>query len=83
MPNSLKWANLALHRYEGVSDSDLLELYVPLLKTGIQVWDQNDMSKDDLEKRLASIPKQGLIVRHNESLSDAVDRVDQKLFGSK
>lgn len=50
MPNSLKWANLALHRYEGVSDSDLLELYVPLLKTGIQVWDQNDMSKDDLER---------------------------------
>lgn len=33
-----RWAQLALRRYEAVSDSDLLLLYVPLLHTCISIW---------------------------------------------
>ncbi|KAJ8968555.1 hypothetical protein NQ314_002219 [Rhamnusium bicolor] len=58
MPHSLKWADLALHRYEAVSDSDLLELYVPLLHTCIRVWWKNNRNKDELEQRLSKLQKQ-------------------------
>lgn len=33
-----RWAQLALKRYEAVSDSDLLLIYIPLLHTCISIW---------------------------------------------
>lgn len=33
-----RWAQLALKRYEAVSDSDLLLVYIPLLHTCISIW---------------------------------------------
>ncbi|XP_018564297.1 sorting nexin-21 isoform X1 [Anoplophora glabripennis] len=80
MPHSLKWADLTLHRYEGVSDSDLLQLYVPLLQTCARVWWQNGRNKDELEQRLATLQKQGVKVGESMSLMDAVNSVEEKIF---
>ncbi|KAJ8970908.1 hypothetical protein NQ317_009060 [Molorchus minor] len=80
MPNSLKWADLLLHRYEGVSDSDLLELYMPLLQTCAKVWWQNGRNKDDLEQRISHLKKQGIKVKEDVSLMETVGEVEKKIF---
>lgn len=79
-PNSQKWADIALHRYNGVSDSDLLELYVPLLQVCIQVWWRNGRDKDDLERRLNDLKRQGIKVNENVGLMEAVNNVEMRLF---
>lgn len=79
-PNAQKWADLALHRYEGVSDSDLLELYVPLLKTCLKVWWQLGRDREILERRLEDLKKQGFKVTEDISLLEAVDNLEKKLF---
>lgn len=79
-PNAQKWADLALHRYNGVSDSDLLVMYIPLLHVCIKVYTQTGRDKDDLEKRLADLRKQGIKVNESASLLDAVAKVESILF---
>lgn len=80
MPNSLKWADLTLHRYEGVSDSDLLELYVPILRTCARIWWKNGRNKEELEKRILNLHKQGMKINEEESLMEAVNKVEMKIF---
>ncbi|EFA03513.1 sorting nexin-21 [Tribolium castaneum] len=76
-----KWADLALHRYEGVSDSDLLELYVPLLNACITIWWQNGRNKDLLEQRLQDLKRQGVKINPQSTLLDEVKAVEGKIFG--
>lgn len=79
-PYAQRWADFALHRYEGVSDSDLLELYVPLLKTCLKFGRQLDRDKDILEKRLEDLKRQGFKVTENIELLDAVEFLEKRLF---
>lgn len=79
-PNAQKWADLALHRYEGVSDSDLLELYVPLLKICLKVWWQLGRDREILERRLEDLKKQGFKNTEDVGLLDAVDVLEKRLF---
>lgn len=74
LPGVLKWADLALHRYEGVSDSDLLELYVPLLNICIKLG----LNKEILEQRINDLKRQGARVDKN-SLLDEVNLVEEKI----
>ncbi|KAJ3655187.1 hypothetical protein Zmor_014324 [Zophobas morio] len=80
--HSQKWADLALHRYEGVSDSDLLELYVPLLNVCTKIWWQAGRNKDVLEYRLQELKRQGVKVGEQSSLLDKVNIVEEKIFKS-
>lgn len=79
-PNALKWADIALLRYEGVSDSDLLELYVPLLSVAIKLWKQHDRDSQSLEERVVGLKKQGMKNDETISLLDAVAITEEKLF---
>lgn len=79
-PNAQKWADLALHRYEGVSDSDLLELYVPLLKTCLKVWWSLGRDREVLEKRLEDLKKQGFKNIEDVELLEAVEILEKRLF---
>lgn len=79
-PNAQKWADLVLHRYEGVSDSDLLELYVPILTTCKKVWWQLGRDTSGLEQRLEQLRKQGVKVTEEVNLLGAVDIVEKQLF---
>lgn len=79
--DTLKWADLALHRYKGVSDGDLLELYVPLLHTCITVWVQNGREKEPLEQTMGNFLKQGVRFNPGQSLLEVVGEVETKLSG--
>lgn len=79
-PDAQKWADLALHRYEGVSDSDLLELYVPLLKTCIKVWSQLDRDVKVLERRVEDLKRQGFKNTEDVDLLTAVDNLEKRLY---
>lgn len=78
-PNAQKWVDIALHRYEGISDSDLLILYVPLLHVCIKVCGQTGKAKSDLEDRLSDLRKQGIQVNESLSLLDAVIKVEEQI----
>lgn len=68
-PDALKWAELALHRYEGVSDTDLLSLYVPIIHLCIK------LKKDDteeLKQRLQVLHRKGIRVLDKPDLLEAV-----------
>lgn len=71
-----KWAELALHRYEGVSDSDLLLLYVPLMQLCLKY----DLNREDLERRLLDLSKTGFTVNESCSFLSEVDKVEKKIL---
>lgn len=78
-PDSEKWAEIALHRYEGVCDSDLLELYVPLLHVCTKIWWQTGRNRDVLETRLRTLRQQGIKFNETITLLEAVDTLEQRL----
>ncbi|XP_047544993.1 sorting nexin-21 [Vanessa tameamea] len=71
-----KWAQLALRRYEAVSDSDLLLIYIPLLHTCISIWETLGRDKARLVEELNSLRKKGMKVDSVPSLMEAVDSLD-------
>ncbi|XP_022912673.1 sorting nexin-21 [Onthophagus taurus] len=82
-PTADKWADLALHRFEGVSDTDLLELYLPLLHVCIKVWWVKGRDKEALERRFLELRRKGMKLNDTLSLLDAVDSVEKKLYKSE
>ena len=79
-PHADKWADLALHRFEGVSDSDLLALYVPLLHVCVKVWWQNGRDKSMIEQRLFDMKRQGINCSDNLTLLEAATQVEMKIM---
>lgn len=75
-PNADKWAELALYRFEGVSDSDLLTMYVPLLHLCIKLCQQHEQDTQHLEQRLESLHRQGIPVTNKTSLADALASIE-------
>lgn len=75
-PNADKWAELALYRFEGVSDSDLLSMYVPLLHLCIKLCQQHEQDTQHLEQRLESLHRQGIPVTNKTSLADALASIE-------
>ncbi|KAK4880431.1 hypothetical protein RN001_008577 [Aquatica leii] len=78
-PGAEKWADLALHRYEGVCDSDLLELYLPLLQVCNKIWWQTGRNRELLEMRLQNLKQQGIKFNETIHLLEAVDALETKL----
>lgn len=70
------WAQLALRRYEAVSDSDLLLIYVPLLHTCISIWETLGRDKSNLVQELNNLRKMGMKVDSVPSLMEAVDSLN-------
>lgn len=75
--DALKWAELALHRYEGVSDSELLSLYVPIIKLCIKLQTGDT---ENLKSRLVVLQRQGIRVNDTPSLLEAVAALENSLF---
>lgn len=80
LQNSQKYADLALYRFEGVSDSDLLELYVPLLQVCLIIWEQNGRNKENIEQKLAKLQRDGVKVNECGSLMEVIDRLSEKVL---
>ncbi|CAH4006045.1 unnamed protein product [Pieris brassicae] len=71
-----RWAQLALRRYEAVSDSDLLLMYIPLLHTCISIWEILGRDKSKLVEELNSLRKRGMKVDSVPSLMEAIDNLN-------
>lgn len=78
--NSQKWTDLALYRFEGVSDSDLLELYVPLLQTSLKIMEKSGRSKQVIEEKLAKLQREGVKVTECGSLMNAVNKISERVL---
>lgn len=73
-----RWCELALHRYEGVSDSDLLVLYIPLLQTCVHLWWQRGRDSSLLNERLKSMEMRGIQIKGSKTLTQALHAVDPR-----
>ncbi|CAG9784302.1 unnamed protein product [Diatraea saccharalis] len=71
-----QWAQLALRRYEAVSDSDLLLIYIPLLHACISIWETLGRDKTKLVHELNDLRKRGMKVDNVPKLMDAVDELN-------
>jgi sorting nexin-20 len=71
------FADLALRRYEAVSDADLLQFYVPLLQLCVQLWWSLGRDKRPLETRLEDLKRRGIKVDGCPTLLDALMDLDK------
>ncbi|CAG2055245.1 unnamed protein product [Timema podura] len=69
-----RFAELALRRYEAVSDADLLRFYVPLLQLCVHLWWRLGKEKRMLEERLEDLKRRGINVDGSPPLLDALVR---------
>ena len=82
-PNADKWADLALHRFMGVSDSELLVLYLPLLKECIKVGSHKGKDTERLEKMFAHLLRQGLKLNQTLTFLEMVEQVEGNVLESR
>lgn len=73
-----KWAELSLRRYEGVSDAELLSLYIPLLHTCVHLWWQRGRDNKALRDQLDSIEAKGISVKNAKTLTQAIHALDPR-----
>lgn len=73
-----KWADLALRRFDGVCDSDLLQLYVPLLKACVYLFWKTGRDKTHLDAQLDGMRKRGINVKSGPTLSQAIHKLDPR-----
>lgn len=77
-PTAERWCELALHRYESVSDADLLVLYVPLLQTCTHLWWQRGRDNTLLNDRLHSMEMRGIRTKGGKTLTQALHAVEPR-----
>lgn len=77
-PDAEKWAELALRRYDGVSDADLLTLYIPLLNTCVHLWWQRGRDNQFLQDRLKAMECKGIPVKNGKTLRQAIHQLDPR-----
>uniref|UniRef100_A0A1B6D3M3 PX domain-containing protein n=2 Tax=Clastoptera arizonana TaxID=38151 RepID=A0A1B6D3M3_9HEMI len=71
-PQAEYFAEIALHRYEAVSDVDLLKYYVPLLELCVHLYWSSGRDKTFIEERLSRLKRCGMKVGGNCTLLDMV-----------
>lgn len=77
-PSAEKWAELALRRYDGVSDADLLTLYIPLLNTCVHLWWQRGRDNQFLQDRLKAMECKGIPIKNSKTLTQAIHALDPR-----
>lgn len=77
-PDANKWAELALRRFEGVCDADLLQLYVPLIKTCIYLFWKTGRDKTHLDAQIDGFRKRGINVKTGPTMSQAIHTLDPR-----
>lgn len=65
-------------RYDGVSDSDLLTLYIPLLHTCVHLWWQRGRDNQFLQDRLKALECKGIPVKNSKTLTQAIHTLDPR-----
>lgn len=76
-PLAEKYAELALRRYDSVSDADLLVLYVPLLQTCVHLWWQRGRDSSLITERLTGLEMKGINTK-GKTLTQAIHALDPR-----
>lgn len=77
-PDANKWADLALRRFDGVCDADLLQLYVPLIKACVYLFWKTGRDKSQLDEQLEGMRKRGINVKSGPTLQQAIHALDPR-----
>lgn len=77
-PSAERWCELALRRYDSVSDADLLVLYVPLLQACVHLWWQRGRDSSQLTERLSSMELKGIPTTGGKTLTQAIHALDPR-----
>lgn len=77
-PSAEKWSELALRRFDHVSDVELLVLYIPLLTTVAYLFWQKGRDEKPIKARLDEMGKKGIKVKDTLSLSQAIHTMDRR-----
>lgn len=77
-PSSEKWAEVALRRFDHVSDVDLLVLFIPLLNTCSYLYWQKGRDAQQIHDRLEEMRLRGIKVKDTLTLPQAIHAMDTR-----
>lgn len=77
-PSSEKYAELALRRFDHVSDVELLVLYIPLLNTCSYLFWQKGRDAQLIKDRLEEMGRKGIKIKDTLTLSQAIHTMDTR-----
>jgi PX domain len=77
-PSSEKYAELALRRFDHVSDVEMLVLYIPLLNTCSYLFWQKGRDAKLIHDRLEEMSRKGIKIKDTLSLSQAIHTMDTR-----
>ena len=77
-PQSEKWAELAIRRYEHVSDVELLVLYIPLLHTCSYLFFQKGRDPQHIKDRLEEMGRKGIKIKGNLTLAQSIHTLEKR-----
>lgn len=77
-PSSEKYVELALRRFDHVSDVEMLVLYIPLLNTCSYLFWQKGRDAKVIHDRLEEMARKGIKVKDTLSLSQAIHAMDTR-----
>lgn len=77
-PSSEKWAELALRRFDHVSDVELLVLYIPLLNTCSYLFWQKGRDAKLIHDRLEEMGRKGIKIKDTLTLPQAIHAMDTR-----
>lgn len=77
-PSSEKYVELALRRFDHVSDVEMLVLYIPLLNTCSYLFWQKGRDAKLINDRLDEMARKGIKVKDTLSLSQAIHTMDTR-----
>lgn len=77
-PSSIKWTELALRRFDHVSDTEILVLYIPLLNTASYLFWQKGLDAKPINNRLEEMARKGIKVKDTLTLMQSLHTMDPR-----
>lgn len=77
-PMSMKHTELALRRFEHVSDTEILVLYIPLLNAASYLYWQKGMDASKINERLEEMGMKGIKIKNTLTLTQSLHALEQK-----
>jgi hypothetical protein len=77
-PSSQKFTDLALRRFEHVSDTEILVLYIPLLNSASYLYWQKGLDASAIKQRIDEMGRKGIKIKDTLTLTQALHAMEQK-----
>ncbi|XP_070500850.1 sorting nexin-20 [Chironomus tepperi] len=77
-PSSIKWTDLALRRFDHVSDTEILVLYIPLLNTASYLYWQKGLDAKPINDRLEEMGRKGIKIKDTLTLIQCLHTMEPR-----